>query len=237
MQEANNRSFNHFKIHSQYSICEGAIKIEELTNYCKQNKIQAVGLSDTSNLCGALEFSENLSKIGTQPIVGTQIIFNYKNEFGLMPLIAKDEMGYKKIIELSSKSYLENENLVEPQCNFKDLLEKPEGIIIFSGNIKGLIGKLFNKGRFSEIEEIYLNLKKNYKDNFYIEIQRHGDQNEKIFEFYNLKLSKKLEIPLLATNEVFYLDKSMHNAHDALMCIGSKTYLNDKNRVKLSNQH
>ena len=65
MQKTNNSNFNHFKIHSQYSICEGAIKIDQLKNYCKQNKIQAVGLSDTSNLCGALEFSENLSKVGT----------------------------------------------------------------------------------------------------------------------------------------------------------------------------
>ena len=237
MKEINNRNFNHFKIHSQYSICEGAIKIEELKNYCKQNKIQAAGLSDTSNLCGALEFSENLSKIGTQPIVGTQIVFNFKNQFGLIPLIAKNEIGYKKIIELSSKSYLENETLEGPHCNFIDLLEKPEGIIIFSGNINGLIGKLFNKGRFSEIKEIYSNLKKNYKDNFYIEIQRHGDQNEKSFELNNLKLSKELEIPIIATNEVYYLDKSMHNAHDALMCIGTKTYLNDKNRIKLTNHH
>ena len=98
MQKKNNSSFNHFKIHSQYSICEGAIKIEQLKDYCKQNKIQAVGISDTSNLCGALEFSENLSKVGTQPIVGTQIVINFKNQFGLIPLIAKNEIGYKKII-------------------------------------------------------------------------------------------------------------------------------------------
>ena len=71
MPENNKNSFNHLKIHSQYSICEGALKIEDLKKYCKENKIQSVGLSDTSNLCGALEFSENLSKVGTQPIIGT----------------------------------------------------------------------------------------------------------------------------------------------------------------------
>ena len=75
MPEINNKQFNHFKIHSQYSICEGAIKIDQLKDYCKQKKIQSVGLSDTSNLCGALEFSETISKVGTQPIIGSQIIF------------------------------------------------------------------------------------------------------------------------------------------------------------------
>ena len=75
MKELTNKSFNHFKIHTQYSICEGAVKIEELKDFCKNNKIISAGLSDTSNLCGSLEFSENLSKVGTQPIIGTQIIF------------------------------------------------------------------------------------------------------------------------------------------------------------------
>ena len=69
--------FNHIKVHSQYSICEGALKIENLSSFCKKNKIKAIGLSDTSNLCGALEFSENISKSGTQPILGTQINFKH----------------------------------------------------------------------------------------------------------------------------------------------------------------
>ncbi len=237
MQESNKNNFNHIKIHTQYSICEGAIKISDLKNYCRENKIKSVGLSDTSNLCGSLEFSENLSNAGTQPIIGTQILFNFKGDLGLLSLIAKSESGYKRIVELSSKSYLSNEKNIEPQCNFKDLLDKPEDIILLSGSINGLIGKLFNKGKFSEIEEIYKVLKETYKDNFYIEIQRHNDLNEKSFENFNLSLSKKLNLPIIATHEVYYLDKSMHDAHEALICIGNKTYLNDKNRIKFSDQH
>ena len=79
MQESNNKIFNHLKVHSQYSICEGAVKIEDLKNYCKDNKIKCVGLSDTSNLCGALEFAEHISKVGTQPIIGTQINFKFND--------------------------------------------------------------------------------------------------------------------------------------------------------------
>jgi len=236
MPESNNNIFNHLKIHTQYSICEGAIKIDDLKSYCKVNKIKSIGLSDTSNLCGSLEFSESLSKSGTQPIIGTQILFNFKNEVGLLPLIAKSNTGYKRIIELSSKSFLENNN-PEPQCKFYDLLEKTSDIILLSGTINGLIGKLFNKGKFNEIEEIYKTLKKEYSNNFYIEIQRHNDQNEKLFENYNLNLSKKFEIPIIATHEIFYLDKSMHDAHEALICIGQKSYLNDKNRLSFSDEH
>ena len=237
MQESNNKIFNHLKIHTQYSICEGAIKIEDLKNYCKDNKIISVGLSDTFNLCGSLEFSENLSKSGTQPMIGTQILFNFKDEVGLLPLIAMTEIGYKKIVELSSKSYLNNAETLGPQCKLEDLIDEPEGVILLSGSINGLIGKLFNKGKFAEIEEIYKLIKKNYGDNFYIEIQRHNDQNEKSFENYNLNLSKKLNLPIIATQEIYYLNKSMHDAHEALICIGQKTYLNDKNRLSFSDQH
>ena len=106
------KQFNHFKIHSQYSICQGAIKIDDLKHYCKINKVPAIGLSDSSNLCGALEFAENISKVGTQPIIGTQINFFFKENLGFLPLIANNIEGYKKIVNLSSKSYLE---LREPE--------------------------------------------------------------------------------------------------------------------------
>ena len=68
-----NKKFNNIKIHSQYSICEGAIKIDDLANYCKSKKIKTLGLTDSHNLCGALEFSEKLSRVGTHPIIGTQL--------------------------------------------------------------------------------------------------------------------------------------------------------------------
>ena len=104
MQESNNHKFNHLKVHTQYSICEGAIKIEDLKDFCKENRINSVGLSDTSNLCGSLEFSENISKAGSQPIIGTQINFKYKNYINLLPIIANNFSGYKSVINLSSKS-------------------------------------------------------------------------------------------------------------------------------------
>ncbi len=237
MPESNIQNFNHIKIHSQYSICEGTVKIDDLKDFSKDKNIRALGLSDTSNLCGALEFAEKISKTGVQPIIGTQINFKFNDTIGLIPLYALNENGYKRIIELSTLSYLNNIEINEPYLNFNELLKPSKGVSLFSGTVNGLFGQLFEKGKFKEIEKLYSDLKSLYKDRFYIEIQRHGDINEKGFEKFNLSKSLTLEIPLIATNEVYYIDKNMHEAHDALICIKNKAYVNEKNRVRLSDQH
>ena len=153
MQE-NNQNFNHIKIHTQYSICEGAIKIDDLKNFCKENKIKAVGLSDTNNLCGALEFSEEISKAGTQPIIGSQINFKYNNDFGAIPLIAKNQKGYETILKLSSDSYLKNKDHSFPFCDIENLLDNSEGIIVLSGSIQSLSGNLFLKNKLKELADL-----------------------------------------------------------------------------------
>ena len=158
MSNTNKNQFTHLKIHTQYSICEGAIKIIDLKGYCKKHKIKAIGLSDTKNLCGALEFAENISKVGTQPIIGTQVNFKFKGHIGILPIIANNFEGYKNIIKLSSKSYIENKTTDEPHCLFQELLKIKSGVIVFSGSFDGLIGNLFSKNLLTEIDEI---LKKN----------------------------------------------------------------------------
>ena len=209
----------------------------KLEPYLKKNKIKSLGLCDTSNLCGALEFAEKISKSGTQPIIGTQINFKIGETTGLLPLFALNEAGYKNIIKLSSLSYLKNDELSDPHIDFELLLTNSKGVAVFSGTVFGLFGKLFDKGKFSEIDELYNKIKNAFDDRFYLEIQRHNDQNEIGFEKFNLKKSLDLEIPIIATNEVFYLDKEMHEAHDALICIGNKTYVNEKNRLRFTDQH
>ena len=98
---AQNKEFNNIKVHTQYSICEGAVKIDELAVYCKTNKIKAIGLADSYNLCGALEFAEKISKVGTQPIIGTQINILNDNQIGKITLYATSEQGYKKLTKLN----------------------------------------------------------------------------------------------------------------------------------------
>ena len=117
-----------------------------------------------------------------------------------MPLFALNENGYKRIIELSSLSYLNNNQSSEPHLNIEELFDKTDGVALFSGTIHGLFGELFNKGKFTEITNLYTKLKSKYKDRFYIEIQRHEDQNEVSFEKFNLSQSLKLEIPTIRKN-------------------------------------
>ena len=228
--------FTNFKIHTQYSVCEGAIKIEELADYCKENKISAIGLSDSLNLCGALEFSETISKVGTQPIIGTQINFEFSNSIGKLPIFAKTELGYKSLVKLSSKSFLESKEKEVPYCSVDDLLISKD-IIVLSGGMDSLFSALLKKNKIKEIEQLALKLKSAFSDSIYLEIQRHNEEGEKRLENLFLKLSKKIKIPLIASQEIFYINKDMYEAHDALLCIGEKTYIDEKNRKKYSNQH
>ena len=231
------KNFNNIKIHTQYSICEGAIKIDELAEHCKKNKIKNLGLADSFNLCGALEFSEKLSKVGTQPIIGTQLNLRENNIIGKITLFAKTEDGYKNLTKLSSLSYLKSKEIEEPSCELKDLTNNSQDLILLTGNYRDFFGKLFKTNKLKNFEKIISLLKKSFQDRLYFEIQRHNEKEEKNFENYILNNSKIFNIPLIATQEVFYINQEMYEAHDALRCIGEKSFVDDKNRFKLSNQH
>ena len=233
----NNNVFNNIKIHTQYSICEGAIKIDELAEYCKAKKIRCLGLADNYNLCGALEFSEKLSKAGTQPIIGTQINLKEDNIIGKITLYAKTEDGYKNLTKLSSLSYLKSNEDEEPACSLTDLIKNSKDLILLTGSYRDFFGKLLHFNKIKNFNETIDLLKKHFTNRIYIEIQRHNENNEKNFENHLLNVSKSTQIPLIATQEVFYLDKDMYEAHDALTCIGKKNFVDDENRFKFSNQH
>ncbi len=229
--------FTNFKIHTQYSICEGALKIDDLSNYCKENKIKSIGICDSFNLCGALEFAEKISKVGTQPIIGTQINFVFDKIVGKIPIFAINNSGYNNLIKLSSNSFLSQDNVNEPHCKIDDLIDNKNGLIILSGGIIDLLGLLFKSNKTKKIEELISKLKENFKDNFYIEIQRHNEYEEKIFEKFLIDLSIKFNLPLIASQEVYYLNKDLSEAHDALVCIKEKRHIDDRNRIRFSNLH
>ena len=231
------KNFNNFKIHSQYSICEGAIKIDELAEYCKINNIKSLGLADSFNLCGALEFSEKLSKVGTQPIIGTQINLKEQNIIGKVTLYSKSEDGYKNLTKLSSLSYLKSLETEDPNCTLKDLVENSNDLILLTGSFRDFFGKLFFSNKLKIFKDTINLLKKNFDNRIYFEIQRHKDYGEKNFENFLLNESKILNVPIIASQDVFYLRKDMYEAHDVLRCIGEKNFVDDKNRFKFSDQH
>ena len=234
---AKNKTFNNIKIHTQYSICEGAIKIDDLATYCKSNKIKSLGLADNYNLCGALEFSEKLSKVGTHPIIGTQINLKVNNIVGKVSLYAQSEEGYKNLTKLSSLSYLNSKQSEDPACEIKDLIDNNQDLILLSGNYRNFFGKLFYSNKVKNFNEIINLLKKYFDNRLYFEIQRHNENEEKNYENFILNNSKSLNIPIIASQEVFYLEQDMFEAHDALTCIGEKKFIDDKNRFKYSNEH
>ena len=234
---ASDKKFNNIKIHTQYSICEGAIKIDELAEYCKSNKIKSIGLADSYNLCGALEFSEKLSKVGTQPLIGTQVNLRFTSIVGKITLYAISEIGYKNLTKLSSLSYLKNKETEEPSCELEDLISNNKDLILLTGNYYNFFGKLFYANKIKDFSEIIASLKSHFNDRLYFEIQRHDENEEKNFENHLLNSSKTLDIPLIATQEVFYMNADMYEAHDALTCIGEKRFVDNNNRFKYSNQH
>ncbi len=235
------KEFIHYKTHSQYSICEGAVKISELAEHCKKNKIYAAGISDTNNLSGALEFSSELTKVGTQPIIGNQlnIKLNYNNQYiiGKVSIIAKDAKGYENMLHLSSKSYLELKENEEVNCSFEDLLQCSEGLIILAGGTNSLSYKLILNNKEEHLVFFLNEIKKKIKEDLLIEIQRHKEVNDDLIEKKLLFYSDKLSIPIIATHEVFYIEKDMYEAHDAYICVGEKTYVNEKKRLKYSPEH
>ena len=237
MNSVTNKVFNHLKIHTQYSICEGALRTADLAKHCKEKKITSIGLCDSNNLCGALEFSELLAKSKTQPIIGTQINVKYEDKIGKLSFFAKNLEGYKNLIKLSSKSYLEIKDNEKPHCKFEEIEKNSNGLILLSGTYEGLIGNLFFKNLTDLSFNLLKKLKSTFGDNFYLEIQRHGDPGENLFEKFILDAAEKYELPIIASHEVFYLDKEMHEAHDAYLCVGEKTYVNVKNRRKYSQEH
>ena len=154
---SSDKNFNNIKIHTQYSICEGAIKVDDLAEYCKNNKIKSLGLADTFNLCGALEFSEKLSKVGTHPIIGTQINLKSQNIVGKITLYAKTEEGFKNLTKLSSLSYLNSKETEDPVCEIDDLIKNNNDLILLTGNYRDFFGKLFQANKIKLFNEL-LNL-------------------------------------------------------------------------------
>ena len=229
--------FNNFKIHTQYSICEGAIKIDDLANYCKNEKIKSIGICDSFNLCGALEFAEKISKVGTQPIIGSQINFSLEDTISKIPIFAQNENGYKNLIKLSSSSFLDIKETETPHCKLDNLFSNNLDLIVLSGGVDDFFGTLFKKNKIKKIEELFSKFEKVFSNRFYLELQRHNDDAEKNYEEFLISISNKYDLPIIASQETYYLKKEMHEAHDALICIGEKNFVDENNRKKFSNQH
>ena len=233
--------------HTTYSLCQGAIKIADLIDKAKALQMPALAIMDSQNLFGALEFSMACKKAGIQPILGCEMMidFNLQDSKNISnvdftenlcktPLIATSEEGYRNLMFLVSESYLKRQNGIVPFVNFELLKQKSKGIIALSGGSEGLIGKLLLQGQDKQAHKILLEITEIFNNNFYIEITRHGTKNEDLIEEKLLQLAFENNIPLVATNDVYFLTPEMHEAQDILSCIYEGHSLVEENRKKNS---
>ena len=237
----------HLRVHSSYSLSEGAIKPQEMAALCVKNQMPAVAITDTGNLFGSLEFSKACMSQGVQPIIGCLLrIDTNKKEASLqvqqpildnIVLYAKSQTGYTNLLELVSRSFLEDTHGLLPHISLNLLEEYQEGLIALSGGMQGIAGRHILANQKKEAVSALQRFKSIFGDRFYIELQRHGMAQQQAWEAGLTELAYEQDIPLVATNDVFFPVREMYQAHDVLNCIAAGRYLAEENRPKLTPEH
>ncbi len=239
--------FVHLRTHTAYSLSEGAIKLKQLIKLCEKMNMPAVGIADTGNLFGALEFSTSCSDAGIQPIIGCQLAIRREGEApsrdGRKPdpdwlvLLCQSEAGYENLLKLVSKAYLETDAGETPQVTLHDLETRSTGLLVLTGGPKGAVNRLLTEGQKDKAEILLVRLTQAFPGRVYVELQRHGIAAEDQAETGLLDLAYKHDVPLVATNEPFFSDRGMYDAHDALICIAEGSYVSQDERRRLTTEH
>ncbi|HLO75293.1 MAG TPA: DNA polymerase III subunit alpha [Magnetospirillum sp.] len=239
--------FVHLRVHTAYSLSEGAIKIKQLVKLCEKMAMPAVGIADTGNLFGALEFSTSCADAGVQPIIGCQLALRREGEApskdGRRPepdwivLLCQSETGYANLMKLVSRAYLETASGETPQISFRDLETLSAGLILLTGAMIGPVNRLLTEGQNEKAEIALARLAQAFPGRLYVELQRHGLEAEDRIEPALVNLAYKHDLPLVATNEPYFADRGMYEAHDALICIAEGAYVAQDERRRLTPEH
>ncbi|MCM2344929.1 MAG: DNA polymerase III subunit alpha [Alphaproteobacteria bacterium] len=227
--------FIHLHTHSAYSLAEGAIKTKAIIKLCQHYDMPAVAVTDTGNLFGALEFAMEAAKGGLQPIIGCQIQLGLEGH--QLVLLAQTEIGYRNLCILVSRSFMEAESNVQPHIDWNKLETFSAGLICLSGGMKGPIGQYLLHNQPKQAEDVTKKLKRIFIDRLYIEIQRHHMPEENQIEDGLIDLAYKHDIPLVATNDCYFSERGMYEAHDALLCIAEGRYVTEADRRKVTPEH
>jgi DNA polymerase-3 subunit alpha len=239
-------SFVHLRVHTAYSLLEGALHPADLARLCRAHAMPACAMTDTGNLFGALEFSKLMSGAGIQPIIGCTLALargdserrpDQKILTDSVVVLAKDETGYHNLIKLSSKSYLETSAGDPPHITFDDLAFHGEGLIVLTGGPGGPMGRLILDGQVDAARAWLKAAKQTFGDRLYVEIMRHGTADERATEEPFLEFAYEFEVPLVATNQAFFESAQNYEAHDALLCIAEGTYVDEQKRRRVTPEH
>ncbi len=245
--------FIHLRVHSAYSLSEGAIKTKELVKLCKKHGFPAVAVTDTGNLFGCLEFAMAAADEGIQPIIGCQMwVTPYgpvKKVQGRMAgpgadqliLIVQTEQGYRNLMSLVSKAYLETEPGLLPQVSVEQLEGCTDGLICLTGGPGGGVGRLLLDGQKPHAEELLLKLAGLFPGRLYVELMRHVEgpiaTAEDRIEPELIDLAYRHELPLVATNDAYFATPDMFEAHDVLLCIAEGAYVVQEERRRVTPHH
>lgn len=239
--------FVHLRVHTAYSLSEGAMKVPSLIPKLKDMGFPAIAVTDTANMFGAKALSHYAADCGIKPILGCQFYLRNPDADDLLKskgrtiepdklvLLVRNDEGYHNIMKLMKLSYLDNPEYNEkPQLKLSDLEGRSAGLIALTGGVEGTVGRLLLENRKDEAEDFLLRLKALFPDSLYVEIMRIGLESEHKTEEDFINLAYKHNLPLVATNEAFFLDADMYEAHDALVCIATGEYVANENRKRFS---
>ena len=236
--------FVHLRVHSAYSLSEGAIKLKDLIRLCQENSMPAVAVTDSGNLFGALEFALAAAPAGIQPIIGSQIKIARPDAQALpglrkpepepIVLLAMNEQGYRNLMTLSSRAYLETEAGETPHVSLGDLEALAGGLIALTGGPDGTLARMLRDGQADAAEAFLKRLKTSFPGRLYVELQRHDLPGEDASEEGLIDAAYAHGLPLVATNECYFPTAEAYEAHDALLCIAAGTYVNQEERRRLN---
>ncbi|MDE0238622.1 MAG: DNA polymerase III subunit alpha [bacterium] len=237
--------FVHLRVHTPFSLLEGAVKIPQLVELCVANGMPAMAITDTGNMFGALEFASACAANGIQPIIGTLLAIRHDEEERLrdpdhaerLVLLARDNEGYANLLDLMSEACLTTGSGDLPSLLLDDLAGRCDGLICLTGGASGPLGQLVRSGAMEQAHLHLERLRDLFGECLYVEIQRHGFEAEDASETGMLDLAYELDLPLVATNDVMFADETMHQAHDVLMCIAGGATIDRPDRRRVSPDH
>ena len=232
--------FVHLRVHSAYSLSEGAIKVDKIATLARDAGMPAVAITDTANLFGALEFSHYCAGKGVQPIIGCQISLLRPEKADLPPdpivLLAQNAEGLANLQRLSSLGFTTSDP-ADPQLALERVLDHAPGLILLTGGTRGPLARLLAEGRQAEAAAWLARCREAFGDRTVVELHRHGLPIERAIEPGLITLADEAGVPLVATNECFFATRAMHAAHDALLCIAQGRPIADQQRRRVTDQH
>ncbi len=238
--------FIHLRVHTAYSLSAGAIKIKELVALCKKNSMPAVAITDAGNLFGALEFATACAGEGIQPIIGCEIALTAgeasesqrpPREPERVVVLVQSEAGYRNLLALVSRSFLDSDAGAEPAIALADLAANSEGLICLTGGAKGPLGRLVADGQAAAADAWLDRLMTAFPGRLYVELTRHGLPEEARTESAFVELAYAHDLPLVATNDAYFPTRDYYEAHDALLCIAQGKAVDDNDRAHLTPDH